>query len=44
MFRALGISRGVLAAAVDGVAVGERPFAVRVQDDGVTHYVLVRLG
>ena len=39
-----GVSRGVIATTVDGVAVGERPFALKMQDDGVIQYVLVRLG
>jgi cyclic beta-1,2-glucan synthetase len=39
-----GVCRGVVAATVDGVAVAEWPFALKMQDDGVTHHVLVRLG
>jgi cyclic beta-1,2-glucan synthetase len=39
-----GVCRGVVAAMVDGAVVGERPFALKMQDDGVTHHVLVRLG
>ena len=39
-----GVGRGVIATTVDGVAVGERPFALKMQDDGVIQYVLVRLG
>ena len=38
------VCRGVLAATVDGLAIGQRPFAFRMQDDGATHHVLVRLG
>ena len=39
-----GVCRGVAAAMVDGAAVGQRPFALTMQDDGITHHVLVRLG
>ena len=39
-----GVCRGIVAITVDGAAVGERPFAVKMQDDGVTHHVLARLG
>ena len=38
------VCRGVVAATVDGLANGQRPFAFRMQDDGATHHVLVRLG
>jgi hypothetical protein len=34
----------IVAATVDGIAVGERPFTFKMQADGVTHLVLVRLG
>jgi cyclic beta-1,2-glucan synthetase len=39
-----GVCRGIVAVTVDGAAVGARPFALKMQDDGVTHQVLVRLG
>ena len=39
-----GVSRGVVAAMVDGAAIEQRPFAFKMQDDGVTHQVLIRLG
>jgi len=39
-----GVCRGVVAAKVDGAAIGEWPFALKMRDDGVTHHVLVRLG
>jgi len=39
-----GICRGVVAITVDGAAVGERPYALKMQDDGATHRVLVWLG
>jgi cyclic beta-1,2-glucan synthetase len=39
-----GVCRGVVAAAVDGASVAARPFAFKMQDDGATHHVLVRLG
>ncbi len=39
-----GVCRGIVAATVDGTAVAERPFALKMQDDGITHHVLVRLG
>jgi hypothetical protein len=34
----------IVAATVDGIAVGKRPFAFKMQVCGVTHLVLVRLG
>ena len=39
-----GVSRGVVAAMVDGAAIGQRPLAFKMHDDGVTHHVLIRLG
>jgi cyclic beta-1,2-glucan synthetase len=39
-----GVCRGIVAITVDEAADGERPFALKMQDDGVTHHVLVRLG
>jgi len=39
-----GLCRGIVAITVDGAPIGERPFAVKMQDDGVTHHVLARLG
>ncbi len=39
-----GVCRGIVAITVDGAAVGERQSALKMQDDGVTHHVLVRLG
>ena len=38
-----GVSRGVVAAMVDGAAIGQRPLAFKMHDDGVTHHVLIRL-
>jgi cyclic beta-1,2-glucan synthetase len=37
-----GVRRGIVAITVDGAAVVPRSF--KMQDDGLTHYVLVRLG
>ena len=39
-----GVCRGVVAATVDGMVVGERPLGLKMLDDGATHHVLVRLG
>jgi cyclic beta-1,2-glucan synthetase len=39
-----GVCRGIVAITVDEAADGVRPFALKMQDDGVTHRVLVRLG
>ena len=39
-----GVCRGIIAATVDGSAVEAKSFAFKMQDDGVTHHVLVRLG
>ena len=39
-----GICGCIVAVTLDGAAVGERPVALKMQDDGVTHRVLVRLG
>jgi cyclic beta-1,2-glucan synthetase len=39
-----GVCRGIVAITVDEAADGVRPFALKMQDDGVTHHVLVRLG
>ena len=39
-----GVCRGIVAATVDGAAVGVKQFAFNMQDDGATHHVLVRLG
>jgi hypothetical protein len=36
--------RGVVGATVDGIAVEERPFSLKLLDDGATHHVLVLLG
>jgi cyclic beta-1,2-glucan synthetase len=38
------VCRGVVAAMVDGAVVNELPFALKMQDDGVTHQLVVRLG
>jgi cyclic beta-1,2-glucan synthetase len=38
------VCRGVVAAMVDGAMVNELPFALKMQDDGVTHQLVVRLG
>ena len=38
------VCRGIVAATVDGTAVADRPFALKMKDDGMTHHVLVRLG
>jgi cyclic beta-1,2-glucan synthetase len=39
-----GVCRGIVAITVDEAADGVRPFALKMQDYGVTHHVLVRLG
>ena len=39
-----GVSRGVVAATVDGAAILQQPIGLKMQDDGNTHRVLVRLG
>jgi cyclic beta-1,2-glucan synthetase len=39
-----GVCRGIVAATVDGTAVGQRPLNLKMVDDGVNHDVLVRLG
>ena len=39
-----GVSRGVCFAELDGIEIAERPFRLRIVDDGVTHRVRVRLG
>jgi hypothetical protein len=39
------VSSGIVAATVDGIAVADRPFALKMQDDGsITRHVVVRLG
>ena len=39
-----GVCRGIVATAVDGTAILRQPFGLKMQDDGITHHVLVRLG
>jgi cyclic beta-1,2-glucan synthetase len=39
-----GAGRGIVFAAIDGMAIAERPFQIRLVDDGVTHGLHVRLG
>ena len=39
-----GVCRGIAAITAGGAAIGERPFALKMQDDGMTHHVLARLG
>jgi cyclic beta-1,2-glucan synthetase len=39
-----GISHGIAAAEVDGAAIQQLPFGLKMQDDGIVHHVLVRLG
>ncbi|HME27373.1 MAG TPA: glycosyl hydrolase family 65 protein [Acetobacteraceae bacterium] len=39
-----GVCSGIVAATVDGAAVGGRPLSFKMLDDGVTHHVQVRLG
>jgi cyclic beta-1,2-glucan synthetase len=39
-----GVERGVAFATVDGASVPERPFRVRLADDGAPHLVVIRLG
>jgi cyclic beta-1,2-glucan synthetase len=39
-----GVCRGIVAAALDGTAILQQPFGLRMQDDGLTHHVVVRLG
>jgi cyclic beta-1,2-glucan synthetase len=39
-----GVCRGVVAATMDAAAICERPIGLTMQDDGITHHVVVRLG
>jgi cyclic beta-1,2-glucan synthetase len=39
-----GVGRGIAFATVDGLVVAERPFRLRLADDGGTHRLRVRLG
>lgn len=39
-----GVCRGIVAAAMDGTAILQPPFGLTLQDDGITHRLLVRLG
>ena len=39
-----GVCRGIVAAAMDGTAVPQQPFSLKMQDDGITRHILVRLG
>ncbi len=38
------VCRGIAAAAMDGTPILLQPFGLRMQDDGITHHILVRLG
>jgi cyclic beta-1,2-glucan synthetase len=38
------VGRGIVGATVDGIAVEEGPFSLKLLDDGATHHVLVLLG
>ena len=38
------VGRGIVGATVDGSAIEERPFSLKLLDDGATHHVLVLLG
>ncbi|MGH8147880.1 MAG: GH36-type glycosyl hydrolase domain-containing protein, partial [Rhodanobacteraceae bacterium] len=38
------VAHGIVAATVDGSAVGEGPLSLKMLDDGATHHVLVTLG
>jgi cyclic beta-1,2-glucan synthetase len=38
------VCRGIVAATIDGIAILAQPFSLRMQDDGNTHHVLIRLG
>lgn len=39
-----GVCRGTVGVTVDGAAITEWPLGLKMQDDGVTHHVVVRLG
>src|SRR6185437_1251937 len=39
-----GVSRGVVAATIDGAAIQQQPIGLKMQDDGNTHHLLVWLG
>ncbi|MFI4996307.1 MAG: GH36-type glycosyl hydrolase domain-containing protein, partial [Hyphomicrobiales bacterium] len=39
-----GVSRGIAAARLDGILIMERPLRLQLVDDGVVHYVRLRLG
>jgi cyclic beta-1,2-glucan synthetase len=39
-----GVCRGIVAATMDGITILQQPFRLRMQDDGLTHRVVVRLG
>ena len=39
-----GACRGIVAATIDGTVILEQPFNLKLQDDGITHHLLVRLG
>jgi cyclic beta-1,2-glucan synthetase len=39
-----GVCRSIAAAAMDGTAILRQPFGLKMQDDGITHHVQVRLG
>jgi len=38
------VGRGIVGATVDGIAIEEGPFSLKLLDDGATHHVLVLLG
>ncbi len=39
-----GVCRGIVAVTMDGTAICEQPIGLKMQDDGIAHHVLVRLG
>jgi cyclic beta-1,2-glucan synthetase len=39
-----GVCRGIVAATMDGSAILQPPFGLKMQDDGISHHLLVRLG
>jgi cyclic beta-1,2-glucan synthetase len=42
--RSNSVGQGIVAATVDGAAIGARPLIVKLLDDGGNHHVLMRLG
>jgi len=39
-----GVGRGVASATIDATAITEKPFSLRLADDGLTHRLRIRLG